>query len=91
MTSLPEIHITSDTTLLPAIRSWEVFLYDQGRSRFTIKAFLGDLNLFTSFFAPDTAIGQHLVQMILTVFWNGFKKKGASLVVPRAFRGESLL
>ena len=57
MTSLPEIHITSDTTLLPAIRSWEVFLYDQGRSRFTIKAFLGDLNLFTSFFAPDTAIG----------------------------------
>jgi integrase/recombinase XerD len=57
MTATPEIHITSDTTLLPAIRSWEVFLYDQGRSRFTIKAFIGDLNLFASYFAPDTTLG----------------------------------
>lgn len=57
MTNLPEIHITSETTLIPAIRSWEIFLYDQGRSRFTVKAFIGDLNLFTSFFAPDTTIG----------------------------------
>ncbi len=57
MTNLPEIHITSDTTFLPAIRSWEIFLVDQGRSRFTIKAFIGDLNLFSSFFAPDITIG----------------------------------
>ncbi|MBA3072652.1 MAG: tyrosine-type recombinase/integrase [Anaerolineae bacterium] len=57
MTTLPEIHITSDTTLLPAIQSWEVYLQDQGRSRFTIKAFIGDLNLFASFFAPDTTLG----------------------------------
>lgn len=57
MTATPEIHITSNTTLLPAIRSWEVFLYDQGRSRFTIKAFIGDLNLFASYFAPDTTLG----------------------------------
>jgi len=57
MTTTPEIHITSDTTLLPAIGSWEVFLYDQGRSRFTIKAFIGDLNLFASFFAPDATLG----------------------------------
>lgn len=57
MTTTPEIHITSDTTLLPAIRSWEVFLYDQARSRFTIKAFIGDLNLFASYFAPDTTLG----------------------------------
>jgi site-specific recombinase XerD len=57
MTTQPEIHISSDTTLLPAIQSWEVFLQDQGRSRFTIKAFIGDLNLFSSFFAPDTTIG----------------------------------
>ena len=57
MTNLPEIHITSDTTFLPVIRSWEIFLFDQGRSRFTIKAFIGDLNLFASFFAPDTSIG----------------------------------
>ena len=57
MTNLPEIHITSETTLIPAIRSWEIFLYDQGRSKFTVKAFIGDLNLFASFFAPDATIG----------------------------------
>lgn len=53
----PEIHITAETTFQPAIRSWEVFLQDQGRSIFTVKAFLGDLNLFASYFSPDTTIG----------------------------------
>jgi len=57
MTNLAEIHITSDTSLVPAIRAWEIYLYDQGRSKFTIKAFIGDLNLFASFFAPDTTLG----------------------------------
>jgi integrase/recombinase XerD len=57
MTTLPEIHITSVTTLLPAIKSWELYLSDQGRSHFTIKAFIGDLLLFSSFFSPGTTIG----------------------------------
>ena len=57
MTTLPEIHITSETTLPPAIKSWEIYLQDQSRSRFTVKAFIGDLNLFASFFAPDTTLG----------------------------------
>ncbi len=57
MTNSLEIHITADTTLLPAIRSWEVYLNDQNRSRFTIKAFIGDLNLFASYFSPDTTLG----------------------------------
>jgi integrase/recombinase XerD len=57
MSIAPEIHITSDTVLLPAIRSWELFLADQGRSRFTLKAFIGDLNLFASYFSPETTIG----------------------------------
>ena len=57
MTLQPEIHITVDTTLLPAVRSWEIYLQDQGRSRFTLKAFIGDMNLFSSFFPPDTSIG----------------------------------
>ena len=57
MTNSPEIHITADTTLLPAIRSWEVYLNDQNRSRFTVKAFVGDLNLFSSYFSPDTTLG----------------------------------
>lgn len=57
MNNSAEIHITSDTLLLPAIKSWEIFLYDQGRSIFTIKAFIGDLRLFTSYFSSDTSIG----------------------------------
>jgi integrase/recombinase XerD len=57
MTTLPEIHITSVTTLLPAIKSWELYLSDQGRSHFTIKAFIGDLLLFSSFFSPGTTMG----------------------------------
>ncbi len=57
MNTSPETHITQDTSFLPAIRSWEVFLRDQGRSNFTIKAFVGDLNLFASYFPVDTTIG----------------------------------
>jgi len=57
MNILPEIHITSETPFLPAIRAWEVFLQDQGKSNFTVKAFIGDLNLFASYFPADTTIG----------------------------------
>ncbi len=57
MDNSPEIHITAETTFQPAIRSWEIFLQDQGRSLYTIKAFMGDMNLFASYFSPDTAIG----------------------------------
>lgn len=64
MTESPEIHISSSTPLLPAIKSWEVFLVDQGRSPYTIKAFLGDLHLFASFFSPDTSVGTISTQEI---------------------------
>jgi site-specific recombinase XerD len=50
-------HITALTPILPAIRSWEIFLQDQGRSRYTIKAFMGDLNLLGSWLPPDRTIG----------------------------------
>lgn len=55
--TLPEAHITSQTLLLPAIRAWDIYLQDQDRSPYTIKAFLGDLQLFASFLPPDQAIG----------------------------------
>jgi integrase/recombinase XerD len=58
MTNSAELHITADTLLQPAIKSWEMFLHDQGRSIFTIKAFIGDLNLFASFFPSNSSIGQ---------------------------------
>jgi len=53
----PELHITSETTFHPAIRSWEIFLLDQGRSLHTVKAFLGDMRLFASYYTPETTVG----------------------------------
>jgi integrase/recombinase XerD len=57
MTNSPESHITTETLLIPAVKSWELFLYDQGKSLHTVKAFIGDLNLFASYFPADTRIG----------------------------------
>lgn len=50
-------HITPSTPLLPAIRSWELYLADQGRSIYTIKAFLGDVQLLANYLAPDRSLG----------------------------------
>lgn len=50
-------HITSQTPLTPAIKSWELFLYDQGRSPNTVKAFLSDVRLLTQFLPPDRTLG----------------------------------
>lgn len=53
----PAVHITSQTSLMPAIRSWEIYLQDQGKSPYTIKAFLGDLQLLASSLPPDKSVG----------------------------------
>jgi site-specific recombinase XerD len=53
----PAFHITSQTPLLPTIRSWELYLQDQGKSPYTIKAFLGDLQLLANYLPPDKPIG----------------------------------
>lgn len=50
-------HITAQTTLIPAINGWEIFLNDQGSSPHTVKAFLGDVNLLASYLPPDRKIG----------------------------------
>jgi integrase/recombinase XerD len=52
------MHITSATPLAPAIKIWQTYLNDQGRSHYTIKAFIGDLNLMAGYFPPETTIGQ---------------------------------
>jgi len=60
MSSLPNsssIHITNQTPLLPAIHSWEIFLQDQDKSIYTIKAFINDLQLMSGFFPPDKTVG----------------------------------
>ncbi len=50
-------HLTTQTLLPPAIQAWEIFLKDQGRSPYTIKAFTGDLSLLASFLPPDRGVG----------------------------------
>ncbi|MEN6572453.1 MAG: site-specific integrase [Anaerolineaceae bacterium] len=74
MSESPEIHISSSTTMLPAIKSWELFLTDQGRSPYTIKAFQGDLNLLAGYFPPDTTLGSISTQD-LNRFLNWLQKE----------------
>lgn len=51
------VHITENTPILPALRAWEFYLQDQGRSIYTIKAFQGDLQLLASVLPPDRGVG----------------------------------
>jgi len=50
-------HLTPQTGLIPAINAWEYFLYDQGRSRNTVKAFLSDVRLLAEALPPDRTLG----------------------------------
>ncbi len=50
-------HLTAQTGLIPAINAWEFYLYDQGRSRNTVKAFLSDVRMLTEVMPPDKTLG----------------------------------
>jgi integrase/recombinase XerD len=50
-------HITSATTIMPAVTAYEIYLNDQHRSPYTVKAFLSDLRLMASYFPPDRTVG----------------------------------
>src|SRR5512136_1124456 len=50
-------HLGAQTGLMPALNAWEIFLYDQGRSPNTVKAFLSDVRLLTLYLPPDRTIG----------------------------------
>jgi site-specific recombinase XerD len=59
---MPEIssdsfHIDPKSTIPVAVRYWEIYLRDQGRSDFTIKAFLGDIKLLQKFLPTDAVVG----------------------------------
>jgi site-specific recombinase XerD len=56
-TPLTTAHIVPQTPLPPAIRAWEMYLQDQGRSIYTIKAFKGDLDLLSSYLPADKTLG----------------------------------
>lgn len=55
--SSPVAHITSTTHLNPAIQAWEIYLRDQGKSVYTVKAFMGDLQLLANYLPADTTLG----------------------------------
>ena len=50
-------HFTERSFLQPVIQAWKYYLNDQGRSPYTVKAFVADLNLLDGFLAPDKMIG----------------------------------
>jgi integrase/recombinase XerD len=49
-------HITGDTSIPTAMKLWEMYLVDQDKSPYTIKAFMGDLRLLAKFLPPDATI-----------------------------------
>jgi len=52
-----ESHIQASTPLNPAIQAWEIYLQDQDKSPFTVKAFVSDLQLLASSIPADKSIG----------------------------------
>ncbi|MCB2209531.1 site-specific integrase [bacterium] len=50
-------HLSERSLLQPAIQAWKFYLNDQGRSPYTVKAFVADLNLLDEFLPPDQVIG----------------------------------
>jgi site-specific recombinase XerD len=50
-------HLTPASSLMPAIKLWEIFLTDKGRSPHTVKAFNADMQLLGNYLPPDRAIG----------------------------------
>jgi integrase/recombinase XerD len=54
---MSEAHLTAHTSLAPAVNAWEIYLYDQGRSPNTVKAFLSDIRLLVNYLPPDQTLG----------------------------------
>ncbi len=50
-------HITTQTPLSPALKAWQIYLDDQGKSPHTIKAFIADLRILASYLPPDKTLG----------------------------------
>ena len=59
--------VTRTTPFPPALLAWEMYLNDQGKSPYTVKAFAGDLNLLASYLPPDKTVGD-----VTTIELNNF-------------------
>ncbi len=49
--------ITLETTFPAALHAWELHLQNEGRTTNTLKAFISDLQLLSSFLPPDRTVG----------------------------------
>jgi site-specific recombinase XerD len=83
MNTSADLHITSNTPLIPAIKTWQVYLNDQGRSLYTVKAFIGDLNLLARYLPPETTIGR-ITTEDLTGFLEWLQKERAVPCSPKS-------
>lgn len=54
----PVFHINSQSPIIPTVQSWKGYLLDQGKSIYTVKAFLADMELLAGYLPPDRTIGQ---------------------------------
>lgn len=67
-------HISESSLLQPSIQLWKHYLTDQGRSVYTIKAFVADLNLLSSYLPPDKQVGS-ITTKDLESFLNWLEKE----------------
>ena len=82
MASRDSAHITSQTSVPLALKAWESFLYDQGRSPNTVKAFLSDVGILTDFLSPDRTIGA-VTTTDLNRFFEWMEKERAKPCSPK--------
>ena len=57
ISSQSSTQISVASTLLQTIPLWEIYLRDQKKSHFTIKSFVGDMQLFAGYFPSHKTIG----------------------------------
>lgn len=69
-------HVTANTPINAAIGSYEYYLADQARSPYTIKAFMSDLRLLSSYFPEDRALGAITTADLNTFFEWMQKERG---------------
>ncbi len=58
-------HVSSNSLLLPTIKSWRYYLEDQNLSPHTVKAFTADLNLLATYLPADQSVGSISTQELL--------------------------
>ncbi len=57
MNNTPLLHVDATSTLKPVVNAWQIYLQDSGKSKYTVKSFIGDLELFSNYLPIDQPIG----------------------------------